>query len=94
MIQPNKIFDLDCKLFAKGKHRIYYYWNKDLKGWFITWMELDSSQTLSERLGFWKEFLKRRPGEIYFMTDNPRYIKNHMAFHGQYGANKVYRYVR
>jgi hypothetical protein len=76
---------------SNGANHIFYHREHFIGGIFIVYVH---SVTNRQGIELWKEFLKRTEGPIYFCVDDPSYIGNHCKFHGNYGGNKVYQYVR
>jgi hypothetical protein len=93
-MEQDKTYDIEGRAFVHGRNRIFYHWSDALDGWFILWLERDPETSSRKGYALWKDFLKRNPEELYFRTDDFGYVKNHMVFHGYYGKQKVYRYVR
>jgi len=74
-----------------GNNHIFYTEHSVCDGIFIVYLEFPNKK-IGQAL--WKEFLKIHPDPIYFSTEDPGYIGNHCKFHGNFGGNKVYKYVR
>jgi len=82
------------KCWLHDGHHIYYYFDENLQGVFITYLVRNPKRSPRKFAKMWKEFVAHQKGlPIYFATSDPGYIQNHCKFHGYHGNIKVYEYA-
>ena len=80
--------------WIEDNNHIYFYYDEVLDGLFITLLYGNDKKPY--KVGkMWIEFLNEyKDYDIFFISTEHDFIKNHIEFFGNFGNRQVYKYVR
>jgi len=86
-----RVASYTVQAMSVGNNHIYYTKESPVGGTFVITIIFPDRLTGGK---LWNEFIARHPDPIYYSNVDPSQFSNHCEFHGNFGGNKVYKYVR